>query len=1045
MLFDLEDIQRALSVSFNAARHQERSSVAHSGLDNKQTVRSFHPFDPNVLLRRPCIIAPLLEIFFQLRKGRWTVVFKAGGKGAKSTGKSHTESSVHFHYEKRRLHSVEYSHACSFDLDESFLGSVVNSSSHVHREFKKSRQSLEDIICKEGKESRILRSVMKDPMIYMKDHFVKELKRLSVPSNTILQKIVRYRRVSIVHMCLSRAHPAGIFYMKLKQDPLKSLAPFIRPWPTHRVGFWSKDARDMLRRAKTQLDDSLLMLTSTRSLALNEAKRMKMMERRGYSYASNELSSMFEGLSRFASDLLPRHRSILSENLSEVTEGLLLHYPKGFANEMPKYSKDAGQLCRYDLPQRRRNSAANQKIKERIRPPRHFHSGLPSTVNEVAPRNSPSHDSDESMLDIVIVSDEEMDDAVGDAAGIEGGYAECSEMNQCSEEGPTDELGARSIPQIPERTTAMRVTVPGNMPISAWSMRLAERFLTSMQSALLIAPPPLSLLPTVVAICSSLLARSHCDNRIAIVIVSETDETMRLRTYLDHCFAGSTSIDIHRLEGTESPTVISSTARIVIFNGFNDAVPPGFSLLVVLVSRPSLLCRPEATTRSSVVRLDANCVRTWRNHNSTIIAPLDEWTGVLDFLNSTGFLAAQLDVKRALFVGEYGDANTASLGARPRAFFLAPAAGSRACIDVLDQAAAPLLPVYNRAQSTVSSRHMRTVQSLTGVSIGRLVSLLQNGVADRSTQQDLWTLHALRQARSYAVQDGAISAAQYLAQVGRSADIATAKLQMTEHSLWAVAHTIIRPMHPAMRAARDWVTDVRNAVRREAPSVAGLRGQMGVRAALVTDSGEAGAALQGNVSGVTLVCGEDSSRILTDGSFSHVMHVADDRRDGVPESRLPEAVLCDGWAGRTTLSTAVVDESGSGAERWSANEAAFRRVATGLRNAGKQEMIVERDLRLVVRAAQRAAWVIEAGQGGMVEIGVDEACAVSIASLRERILRMVQAAMQRRRGRIVVGVLVGSGQREMPGRQYVEAAVRGNDLLAKVCAVETWFRNASQV
>lgn len=347
-------------------------------------------------------------------------------------------------------------------------------------------------------------------------------------------------------------------------------------------------------------------------------------------------------------------------------------------------------------------------------------------------------------------------------------------------------MGSNWHKTLQASTEAIQLVVPEHMTCSSWSIQIASLGL-EMQRAVWFVPPLLSMLPSLIILANSHLSTINRDYRVAVVCVGDERDVKHTYDMFKSCLNDSISIDIASQEHVagqhenvrELSRNISDAAegfhaigRVVIQKNFSVIPASGFSLLVILISAPTLT--GSYSTRSEASKLIVEDIAKWRKISSVAIAPANMWTGVQVYTQTAKHIAMQLDITRVAYIAENSDVAVALDAARPGVDIVR--AGRDACLlcEIIDREGERYLGAYNEVVEREGKRTativfnetkghcpVQTAPSVRAVNVVFLKTFLgQLEYWDEECEQ-VARLFDLRQTRAYALYDGFYTAVEY--------------------------------------------------------------------------------------------------------------------------------------------------------------------------------------------------------------------------------------------------------------------------------------------
>lgn len=510
---------------------------------------------------------------------------------------------------------------------------------------------------------------------------------------------------------------------------------------------------------------------------------------------------------------------------------------------------------------------------------------------------------------------------------------------------------------------------PHNAMCSPWSLKVAEFCIRVMKRGTVFLPPPLSILPSLAAIAHSYTSASLCDYRVLIVCEANTQMISTLQGYLDSIYDGTISIEIVRRRDRESyPTLASlsfTLARVVIIDSFDFDIIPDFAVLLILgpgtQSLFSVAEGPPIHNRGVPSHLSS-----WTAIPSILILPYHQCNGVESYLSRATLLASLLGIDEALVVDESDDVLISALLSRPDFIFLVPSREVFEFLGILEIHASDYLPVYNRLlQQNQGFFHTKLeANRLSDIRLDIIEAILLAGDHERQKLDDaLGILLALRQTRSYALQDGNRIAVEflkhYVQEVSASSSDVFQPLFDKVQEKGLINTDVDKGFHPMTFPLKKSLDEMGLAMRKEAPSLRRVHRHHVFRPLIITNSSEACDAFLKEIPGAVDICEAQDEEVgicvsrdlqanggrkqTLDGyarnareaipEFSHVLHILDDRKPVAPAEVLPPELLQSAICGKTRLVTVAVDESRSLDIAWRRNESNYSRICKAARRA----------------------------------------------------------------------------------------------------------------
>lgn len=667
------------------------------------------------------------------------------------------------------------------------------------------------------------------------------------------------------------------------------------------------------------------------------------------------------------------------------------------------------------------------------------------------------------------------------------------------------------LPSSPHRTNVqgnitenVPVTVSQSLVCSPWSVKVAEYCIQKMPKGVIYMPPPLSVLPILAVVMNSYLSEALRDHRVVVVCESSSDVIFGVSSYLTSSFGERYSVErVTRDDFAEFPRLAplsTTTARVVILDSFDFCFSSTFVLLIVLISEPSIL----SSSKKPFSRLSAQSARMeahWMKISSMLVASLDPWVELRGYLEATNRFRLLLDLPCALFVKESGDIQDALLMSRPRVIFLVPSLIIMELIGTLEKYACRYLQLYEDVRK--SKKSSQEMLSYSPTSSLKMVNLrfLKKIVEERDEQEagisQLELLYYLRQARSYALYDGADTALDYLKHCikqcdGNSVGIIQSLLKDIANFLPTIKKTADW-QHPIVKALSSYLKKAAVEMKMDAPSLTSIHRRHQFRPLVLANSREAIHEFLTEIenaqpfskvgvakTGVTVCALKDLTSQCKIGGrknsnmsknleqFSHVIHVIDDRGEEHYDVILPAEIMQFVHAGRTRLLTIAVDETRELDRLWKQNEYVYRKLGAALdkchvgdtenKTCYIQEVLPESIVEAMVKILPKAN-VDDAASGrirvrnpnmagamvkpkkrarllGELHLTATEVQYMTIASLRRRI---VQHKKLSQASPLHLIIHVAMDEKCTPAVTYVHAAICSNLELHKNTRVITAF------
>lgn len=563
-------------------------------------------------------------------------------------------------------------------------------------------------------------------------------------------------------------------------------------------------------------------------------------------------------------------------------------------------------------------------------------------------------------------------------------------------------VGDDGVGRAQETIGAIQLAVPECMTCSAWSIQAATSGLES-QKAVWFVPPLLSILPTLAIMANSHLAMINRDYRVAVVCIGDDRDVKHTYNMFKSCLNNSISIDIASqkpiaAESTRNVGELSEsqkgvrneqvTGRVVIQKNFSSVLASGFSLLLIVISAPTLTGLQ--SERHCSIDLTIPDLAQWKNIPSIAIAPANIWTGVQAYTRIAERVATQLDVSKAIYIAENSDVAYALDASQPGVDIVR--AGRDACLlcEIIDREGREYLDAYNmvveREGQKVGTTILRETKedclvqkagSVRAVNVLFLKTFLGQLEYWDDECEKVARIFDLRQTRSYALHDGFYTAVEYAQQC---AEMNPSRGELWEKLLRAAQlikpsifrnipnlPTRLKPIPDGRRreyrmrcVVQQCLWYAQTAMSEESSVVRRVHGREKFSPVIITDSSEAFSRLKEDGLFLDLFNKHDGTnettvrskkRVVpvfhrddirqTDGSgveeiltefvrrvddYSHVLYVTDDRNSGVPDHALPAKLLQLASAGRTNLTRIIVDENGAISYKWDREKMIYKRI-----------------------------------------------------------------------------------------------------------------------
>ena len=553
-------------------------------------------------------------------------------------------------------------------------------------------------------------------------------------------------------------------------------------------------------------------------------------------------------------------------------------------------------------------------------------------------------DSDESVLEDFLLSDEDTDEHAMNANGL-GMLEEIrADLRSCQQRkgksnGPHQKMreglsvNKRDFRIATRTKSKVRLKVPDGLVCAPWVIELADQCIQTMERGSIFVPPPLSALPVVAVLTNSYLKHNVRDQRVVIVCESDTNATDCIREYLQRSLGESVSIDTIKKAEHDNVEGIAplphTTARLVILDSFSFCFSIPFSLLVAFITTPRRVFPKPSQFREQLSECN---VCWWSRIPAVILAPLE--AGLQPYSERIHGISQELGVNDILWVRAVDIVFDSIAISTPKAVYLAPPQQGTRILALLDTHAKLCIETYLNV-ANVQTAH--TVDETIGLKTVKL-RLIKEAMRDTRTadndgkHQRLELLYILRQARSFAIFDGLHIAVTYLRHCRK---------QSNGH-LVGVVNRILKDIsdeygkkatqvtHPILRPLKSILKEMEHSMLQDPPSLRSIHRRDSFRPLVVANSQETvDACLQGLQDAAPLpdatetsvaVCPLERLRIASKKlgknglrekleAFSHVFHIIDDRYDVPSDLLLPPSLLQQVHAGRTRLVTIAVDET----------------------------------------------------------------------------------------------------------------------------------------
>eukprot|EP00178_Gracilaria_changii_P013720 TRINITY_DN386_c0_g2_i1.p1 TRINITY_DN386_c0_g2~~TRINITY_DN386_c0_g2_i1.p1 ORF type:complete len:999 (+),score=98.51 TRINITY_DN386_c0_g2_i1:54-3050(+) len=720
--------------------------------------------------------------------------------------------------------------------------------------------------------------------------------------------------------------------------------------------FWGSGPQGVLRRC--HLHETILLRGFENRIAI-----LDMTTKREY-LSSWDIQSEglheFEQADKLLRNISKRFRGFLplSVDLSEGLRHISREETRRLMSPIVPFQKLLDQHNDYDIPDRDQSCTLNEYVTKtgaRHVDNQSYVIPIDKEYINIQVEGNGDNTSQESILNDILMSDEDDPEPEPEPTMV-GAQEELMlyhlKQTETREKVMKSKTNALETRKGDVESQKVRLRVPDNLMCSSWCLRLARHCVATMPRGTLILPPCLSVLPSLCIIINTHLSSPLQDQRVAIICESKSDISRGLSSYLDHCFACKTSVEVIRRWNfpyePRYPPISGCTAQILILDSFDFSLPSGVSLLLVLVCEPRIFrSRHEAGFKHRLYAVNPE----WPLLTSILIAPFDCWIPFPAYIDTAERLSVELRMKTVMFVSDYDDVHFSVLLAKPRAMFLVPLKEASQLISVIDSHSSPALAKLRKFFSEARPGCWNNVgdQSLTELSISFLKSILEDRRLKRNseTYRNLETVYYLRQARSYALYDGFDVAMAFLSQCSEEMQPDTSQpLQKVMKEAEAIDVQVSNSSkdHPIVSPVVAHMKRMQVAFEKEPPSLSSIHRRVVFLPLIVADSREAVDGFRRGRSSAKLLFEADERDIaicwlsdlisISSGhgkrdqqkrvldklkEFTHIYHIMDGRENVHSESKFPPCVMQLVHAGRTRLITVVVDEQRDIESTWTSS------------------------------------------------------------------------------------------------------------------------------
>lgn len=517
--------------------------------------------------------------------------------------------------------------------------------------------------------------------------------------------------------------------------------------------------------------------------------------------------------------------------------------------------------------------------------------------------------------------------------------------------------------------------IPDETRCSVWSRNVAAHCLSLKEMrGILISPPSTSMLPTLICLMQSHLNKG-VDNRVAIICDGDRDDFIYIHSLL-RAFMRNVSIsvvgsNIAEYDLDDGIDALSITSKIVIVDRLSTRLASSYSLLLILISVPSLM--GSRVPRRPFQRLRIQDANRWKLIKSIIIAPMNTWTSVEDFLSRAEMYATKLNISKVLYSSFNNRSRSLSVGKAllipgcSQTVFVQPPSDAISMAKVLEEEGCCFMNSYNVVErqkrwNTIST-FIDTIQrasKLDDVSVTFLRDYMSQLEDWDETTNEIAQLSNIKQAHLYALHDGAETAKEFLDDCIRKHPSRKKLFDRLNGSISRQCpHLFTQRSEMEIDATEYWMTKVLREVFvksirimrgnvEESLNETSTRRYRQFRPLVITDSSEAldklknadlTVPLEGVVHPAIVIkwdqVGDETVKIekgLDLDEVSHIFHLTDGRSDAVPDYRLSNEMLENvifGW--QTHLITVQVDPSGELSRRWDEDRRAYIKFGEEIR------------------------------------------------------------------------------------------------------------------
>lgn len=761
-------------------------------------------------------------------------------------------------------------------------------------------------------------------------------------------------------------------------NSLSQLQLYRKPPFSCERGLWCRGAREVLRRTPIPHRSLLrsLPVTIYQGRALCTLKgSVSVISKSKSSY--NRLTTLFRFMKGLATST-KKKRSYCKALKEEFKIGLRQHHENIKRAKISFKQKLSNDLNKFDPPPRFWSSVHCQKIISRYEHLQGQAGNVSITGKEMDLTENNGSDSQESVVEDFLPSDQDVrsndDDNVIDFLGAFAGAREvCSDADGQRSSGScgTRETRPNAKKQNDHRGSftqgkeKVSLHVPDGLLCTPWIIETAVSCIHAMPKAAVFSPPSLSVLPVLTILAFSFLKNFIRDERIIIVSEVDTDVIDGIRSYLRESLGRRISVDsVRRRDYPVSPSVApiqNATTRVLILDSFNFQPQFRIGLLFVIQSNLSLILseiQPAWEGRSG-----RPIPPHWKRITHAFIISLEPGICVKLYLRAVEHFSVQLGIMNVLFVKEEGDVHLTALMSRPRVLFMPPSLQASEFVNILDNQSSAYLASYGHEQNPRdrgnSGESAMPTKSLAQLSYKRLRALLHEntmGRTDASVLQQLEVLHAVRQARSFALYDGFEAAIAFIKHCIENSH--TTLKRKLEKILKKASNIGISSnfdsTHPMLPILRLRFKKARKQLDEEAPSIRAIHCKTRFQPLIIANSQDAADRLRQDIRGakpfsherpghvglctlreIVEMCnmkGNTDTEVIQKklDKYSHIYHILDDRNDGHSDMFLPPPLLHLIHSGRVRLLVISVDETQKLSRMWDVNEKRYQKMSNAV-------------------------------------------------------------------------------------------------------------------